>query len=260
MSGLPSSRFRPVQAGLVIATVTWLATAGIARAEICHTEGAAQFFDAIHYCVSSVLPASSKWSYGPDHLVSQNDGRLAWCENAPGNGIGETVTVRIDGGIPYRRFWIGNGYGKTQKSYFENARPHKVRITTDRGVDTTIVLPDQSEVLPYYLPEPWAERWLRLEILSVYTGSKYKDTCLDYIAPDLEYEEELLQQQQAAGEKPAKRKKPRKKKRIEPEDDLTELPPLTAGTPAASPTAPSATQDDPFGDLGFPDDSDLDLD
>lgn len=208
----------------------------VAQAEICHTTGATQFVDATHYCASSVLRPSRKWSYGPDRLAAQDgDGRTAWCEGVPGHGIGETITLRIDGGFPYRRVWIGNGYGKSRKSYVQNARPRKVRITGDLGVDTTLELIDQDEAVPYFLPEPWANRWLKLEILSVYPGSKYRDTCLDFLAPDLEYEEQLLQERQLQATQPAK-----------PPAAVVE-PPQPAISPQPSPAKPAdAPKEDPY--------------
>ncbi len=234
---------------LLLAALLFGVHTSVAKAEICHTIGATQFVDAIHYCASSVLRPSRKWSYGPDRLAAQDgDGRTAWCEGVSGHGIGQSVTVRIDGGFPYRRIWIGNGYGKSRKSYSQNARPRKVRITSDLGVDTTIELIDQDEAVPYFLPEPWANRWLKLEILSVYPGSKYRDTCLDYLAPDLEYEEQLLQEQQLQATQPVE----------QPAAAVeTPQPVVTPEPPSTKPV--EAPKDDPFGELGFPDDSDLDL-
>ena len=197
-----------------------------------------------------MLPSQNKWTYGPAHLAEQNgDGRLAWCEGARGKGVGQTITMRVDGGVPFRRLWIGNGYGKTRKSYTENGRLRRVRITTDLGVDATVELPDQSDARVYELPEPFAQRWVRLKILSVYPGSKYRDTCLDFLAPDMEYEEELLQQQQMAAPQAPALPVPSPQAPAVPTPDFPDLPPPSGGTP----------QDDPFGDLGFPDDDDLDL-
>ena len=207
-------------------------------AETCWSEGSAQFYDAMHYCVSSVLPPSSRWRYGPENLVGMEGGQhLAWCEGARGWGIGEAITLRIDRGAPFRRLLIANGYGKTDKSYFENARVRIFHITTDTGLMTSVRLPDQAEPVPVTLPAAGEFRWVRLEIGEVYTGSRYQDTCVDFVSPDFEYEETLA---------PAP---------VPPPPPIVALPPVELAPPPAI-TGPA---DDPFGDLGMPDPDELRL-
>ena len=180
---------------LTVLGATLLAVAPASGAERCHTTGPGQFVDAIHYCVSSVLPPQSGNSYGPENLAD-GDTRTAWCEGVKGQGIGETITLRISRSASFSRLLIGNGYGKSQKSYESNSRPRLVEITTDRTAPTTVELFDQNGILPVPLmaSEPYA--WVRVKILSVYPGTKYADTCMDFIVPDFEYDEMLLQQQQ----------------------------------------------------------------
>lgn len=167
------------------------ATAG----EQCFTMGATQFTFAIHYCTSSVLKPQSGNSYGPENLADGTS-RTAWCEGARGPGIGQTITLHIDDGSSFRRLLIGNGYGKSRKSYRSNGRPKRVEITTDRTPPTQFNLMDQNAIVPVPLLASAEYKWVRLKILSVYPGEKYDDTCVDFIMPDFEYDEMLLQQSQ----------------------------------------------------------------
>jgi hypothetical protein len=49
--------------------------------------------------------------------------------------------------------------------------------------------------VPVLLPK-LARNWIRLRILDVYPGERFADTCMSYVMPDFEYEEELLLKQQ----------------------------------------------------------------
>lgn len=233
------------RAALPFAVLTGLAVAPgpVSGAESCWTQGSGQYYDALHYCVSSVLKPSGKWHYGPGNLVGDEGGQhLAWCEGVRGPGIGEAITLRIDNGAAFRRLIIANGYGKSEKSYFENARVRIFHVTTDTGLSTSVMLPDQPQPVLLPLPEVGEFRWVRLEIGDIYTGSRYNDTCFDYLGPDFEYEDELAARQATPSTIP-----PPPVPAIEKKPDI---PPPPAVTPP--PQAP-ATASDPFGDLGMPD-------
>lgn len=191
----PRWRSGSVVGGATTALSIVLATAGTGAAKtVCWTQGATQFVDAMHYCVSSVLASQGSATYGPRNLADGNS-RTAWCEGVGGTGVGQSVTIRINGGPAFRRMLIGNGYAKSRRSFTRNGRVKTLRITTDTGVTTTVDLIDQPNALPVYLPQP-ARRWVRLTIVDVYPGTHYADTCLHLVTPDFEYEEELLQKQQ----------------------------------------------------------------
>lgn len=233
------------RAALPIALLAGLAVAPgpVSGAEICWTQGSGQYYDALHYCVSSVLKSSGKWQYGPGNLVGDEGGQhLAWCEGVRGPGIGEAITLRIDNGAVFRRLIIANGYGKSEKSYFENARVRILHVTTDTGLSTSVMLPDQPQAVLLPLPQVGEFRWVRLEIGDIYTGSRYQDTCLNYLGPDFEYEDELAARQPAPAPVPSVAAPP-----VEEKPDIVPPPPVTP------PTQAPAAASDPFGDLGMPD-------
>jgi hypothetical protein len=181
--------------GVIVGMVMSIGAAPASAEKQCISFGGGQFYDAIHYCVSSQLGDQYGNSYSPRNLLDGNS-QTAWCEGVAGNGEGETVTVIVEGGPSFRRLIIGNGYGKSRKSYYDNARARLIQITTDAGLRTQHELIDQSPPLPVYLPQVGSYRWVEIKILSVYPGQKYTDTCLGFIVPDFEYEEMLFQQQQ----------------------------------------------------------------
>ncbi|MEZ5839768.1 MAG: hypothetical protein R3D02_04860 [Hyphomicrobiales bacterium] len=169
-------------AGLGLAIAAGLALP--AAAESCQTFGAGQYYDAIHFCVSSELVSKTGVRYGPENL--NRDG-AAWCEGARGPGIGETITIRLDGAAPFKRLWIVNGYDKSQKSFRENGRVARLKVTTDTGLRTTVSLLDQTGEQMFYLPKEAPYRWVRLTIDKVYAGERYADTCVSAVWPDFEF-------------------------------------------------------------------------
>jgi tetratricopeptide (TPR) repeat protein len=161
----------------------------------CASVGAMQFFEDLRYCVSSVLKGGVR-TYGPENFRYDPDREpAAWCEGVVGDGAGQSIVMHVDGGGSFRRFWIGGGYTRTDKTFRENNRPRHVRLTSDLGLNVVMELPDGKESLTVEVPLPWMQRWLKLEIVDVYPGTKYQDTCISFMAPDLEYEEELSMQQ-----------------------------------------------------------------
>jgi hypothetical protein len=163
---------------------------------ICWTGRNGQFFRAIHYCVSSVLAPQGGNTYGPEHLARwEGNSTKAWCEGVPGHGIGDTVTIRIEGAVAFRRLLVANGYGKSSRTYANNGRVKTVEITADTGIRAMQNFPDRSDILPIDLPK-LAQHWIQLKIVDVYPGQRFTDTCLSFLMPDHEYEEKLLLKEQ----------------------------------------------------------------
>lgn len=179
--------------------VACLACAGLlgvaqgAAAEQCFEMGPTQFVDGLDYCVSSALAPQSGNDYGPENLWDGSDA-TAWCEGAPGT-TGERLTIRIEGGPPFRRLSFDNGYAKSARSFARNARPRVLAISTDTGVKMRATLRDDPGETIVELPLG-QHRWVEMRIVEVYPGTHYQDTCLNGVFIDFEYEEMLLHQEQ----------------------------------------------------------------
>lgn len=184
--------------GVVAGLLAMLAAGAATAAETCATMGATQFFDQIRYCVTSVLGPRSGNTYGPRNLFDNND-RTAWCEGARGTGAGQRLTLHIEGGSSFRRFLIMNGYQKSSTVFYNNARPRTIEVTTDTGVRFREELPDSMGKTFVNLPASRAYRTLSIEIIDVYPGRTYADSCINEVLVDFEYDEMLFQQRQDAG-------------------------------------------------------------
>lgn len=141
--------------------------------------------------------------------ITDGDPSTCWAEGAEGDGIGETVIARVDTG---KALEIWAGLGKSEKLYRENGRPRKVnvrvlqasdcevnqystvfrdiRVLAHRTVELRDVNGYQALPLPAFKPlksnvsEACLDQittFVAIEILSVYAGTKYRDTCISEI-------------------------------------------------------------------------------
>jgi hypothetical protein len=147
-----------------------------------------ELVDSFTYCASSVLPPSRVATYTPGNLDGWGDNLAsAWCEGAPGDGAGEWFEYIPLPNATAREVHIWNGYQKSQRSFTENARARDIHISTNFGLEMSYRLEDRpgEQIVP--LLDGWQEfSDMRIEILSVYPGSKYDDLCISAFGVDFE--------------------------------------------------------------------------
>ncbi|MBQ0166757.1 MAG: hypothetical protein KBT02_06610 [Treponema sp.] len=119
-------------------------------------------------------------TYSAGNLASF-DLKTPWVEGVPGNGIGETISFYI----AEKYLYLFSGYISYDKPYLyeQNARPKKIKITiTDKGNSQEFIFDLVDTPNPQTLEFP--DRMYgdaTLEILDVYPGTKYQDTCIHAI-------------------------------------------------------------------------------
>ncbi len=156
------------------------------------------------------LAAYDNWScrYSAYSIVD-NDPATAWVEGAEGDGIGEVVVVHVKKNQPLA---IWAGLGASGSLFKANNRPRKIRVYVfqagrERGREayqsgTTYIrllllgrheveLKDVNGYQPLPLPKHTlrkdrGEAFIAIEILSVYPGSKYRDTCISEVRIDID--------------------------------------------------------------------------
>lgn len=137
------------------------------------------------------------------YCASDRDPLTAWSEGVEGDGIGEIVLVQLDITSDIK---IWGGYGKSPELFKANNRPKDIRIyyfgsldypeSTQYGIgfknislldETDYQLQDLNEYqsIPSldesYQTENFLAGFVAIEILSVYKGDKYSDTCITEI-------------------------------------------------------------------------------
>ena len=105
--------------------------------------------------------------------------RTAWVEDASGDGIGEWLKISFDRTYSINGVSVSNGYKKSSDLYRKNSRAEKIRLHFSDGSHRDYTLKDVFEgEQRIVFDKPVITNYLRLEILSVYPGTKYQDTCI----------------------------------------------------------------------------------
>jgi len=168
---------------LMIACVAVAASATAAAAAESCFGWATELVRQARHCVSSVLEPQLGFNYGPDNLFTR---RNAWCEGAPGQGIGEWVAVRLDPPLIFQTIYLVNGYVRLPETFRNNGRVRQFDIETSNGFVTSVTLEDRPDEQVIRLPSAQRAEWIRLTIRSVYPGQRFSDTCLSGLTVDIE--------------------------------------------------------------------------
>jgi hypothetical protein len=129
--------------------------------------------------------ASSYLTEGDVEYLPSNLGRFEtrspWVEGAPGPGVGEVITMRRG----FSRFWISSGFVSYRRPelYTMNGRPKVIHVVdVNTGDERTVELADTPNPQPVRVPgESGEAREFRLTVEEVYPGSRWEDTCINFI-------------------------------------------------------------------------------
>jgi hypothetical protein len=136
---------------------------------------------------SSTLAPQGKKNYYPVNICDDNP-TTAWVEGHPDYGIGEYLELRDWSPMGNGEISILNGYQSSRQTWENNSRVKKLKISY-KGKDYCVIeladkmgtqhfsLPKQLFTLLEIDPSPG----LRLTIMEVYPGLKYKDTAISGI-------------------------------------------------------------------------------
>lgn len=120
-----------------------------------------------------------KVKYLPKNLKDLSIGK-PWVEDSEGAGIGDTITIQNSQTI--EALVISNGFVSYKTStFYNNNRVKKLRITNKNNDSESFetILPDNA--IPTDIIIPFKTKELILEIIEVYKGDKYDDTCINFI-------------------------------------------------------------------------------
>jgi len=114
-----------------------------------------------------------KGTYDQGNIMDMTDD--SWCEGKKGDGIGESVTIKLDAPAAIKKLYIKNGMG-ISKYWAANNRVKEVKIN-----GTAYMLKDEAGFQELSLKGK-ASDTVTLTISSVYKGQKWSDTCLAEVA------------------------------------------------------------------------------
>lgn len=125
--------------------------------------------------------------YIPANLSNIDIGK-PWVEGVVGYGIGEKIEISAKRPGSSNRYLsqiiISNGYVSYEKPnlYEDNSRIKKIKITDIINTFELVVDVKDTPNLQYiYLPRPTTG--IEIEIVEVYEGNKWEDTCVNFIIP-----------------------------------------------------------------------------
>jgi hypothetical protein len=150
---------------------------------------------------SSSLPQDAYGFYGASNLDDDDLG-TAWSEGVSGPGIGQWIAVAAPDS--FTAVVVNNGYCKDQRGWENNNRvkkarvriyaftkpdPATVRVGKDK-VEYVVAFEDEYEDAFWQVwdgitgisPQGYSSYLFILEILDVYRGRKYDDTCISNIS------------------------------------------------------------------------------
>ncbi|MCG8572062.1 MAG: hypothetical protein MJB14_18150 [Spirochaetes bacterium] len=128
---------------------------------------------------SSVLEEGKKRHSAERITYSSEDG--AWVEGKPGPGLGEFIILEFDTAI--HTLIISNGFVSVERPelYEYNNRIKKIRVSSNQpDFSFDAELKDNANFQMLTLPKETKK--VKLKIHSIYKGSKWDDTCLNYVS------------------------------------------------------------------------------
>lgn len=139
-------------------------------------------FGSLYKDCSSFLIEKSK-SYPVENLRKLTVD-TPWIENAKGDGIGEGFTIISNSSQPLGSYLlIINGYISYEKPYLyeQNGRIKKIKVTgLNSGKSKILNILDTPHPQTVDISFITESEDIRVEIVDIYKGSKYDDTCIHY--------------------------------------------------------------------------------
>jgi len=133
---------------------------------------------------SSELPTAKEISYEATNVKrSWGDEAYAWVEGKDGDGIGESITLKLHKPTRLAALMLVNGYTKSENLFSQNSRVKEVTLVINGKQKIKLTLSDHT-----------GQQWLSLNdvkekissiqlvIDSVYPGTQFKDTCISSLS------------------------------------------------------------------------------
>lgn len=133
-------------------------------------------------------------NYHPSYVLDENPA-TAWVEGVDGYGEGQSLTLPLSPLSSARalRLRIWNGYQKSKDLFAKNSAPRKIRVTVLDPTGSEVVGQDAElqyawgpQTVIVDIPPKRGVSAIRIAIVSVHPGTKYKDTCISDVLVDVD--------------------------------------------------------------------------
>lgn len=117
--------------------------------------------------------------YLPQNLNNISIGK-PWVEGLEGSGIG--IKIKIKNANNFSKIIISNGFvSRKTQTYYNNNRVKKIKINNLKKIDEPTIIELEDTANPQEFALNFSTNEIELEILAVYKGEKYDDTCINFI-------------------------------------------------------------------------------
>ncbi len=132
--------------------------------------------------LSDIYDSGELNKYGPRNVIDFSDS-TCWAEGESGFGQGCFIKLYCDE-VAVSEIYITNGYCKSKEIFYKNNRVKEMKISFSDGTEKNVVLSSEYGEHPDHivLDKPIETTYIKFEIVSVYEGSAYDDTCISEIA------------------------------------------------------------------------------
>ncbi len=98
------------------------------------------------------------------------------------NGVSEWIQINATEAQYVKGIAILNGYHKSAETWSNNNRVKNCTLTFSNGQSKNVTLDDTMDLIKIDLDTPVSTTYVRLTINSVYSGAKWDDTAITYLA------------------------------------------------------------------------------
>lgn len=130
---------------------------------------------------TSILSSDGQNTYYAENIWDGNK-NTAWVEGVSGNGIGEIISFSAASEQSISGIRILNGYCKKEALYWANSRVKKLKITFENDENMIVDIPDAfNQCHDIKFEKIMSSSILKLEIMEIYQGTHYTDTCVSEV-------------------------------------------------------------------------------
>jgi hypothetical protein len=128
------------------------------------------------------LKPNGEWTYGVDNIKDKYSDKT-WAEGVEGDGIGESITIKVRRSLPLDTILVMPGYdSKENKTLWgKNNRVAEFEVTLNNEHTFTAKIPDERFSKDYPIPvRDYAKpvNAVKLTIKAVHKGTAARDTCI----------------------------------------------------------------------------------
>ena len=115
--------------------------------------------------------------------IADGNKATCWAEGGTGYGIGETITLYLNGVYDVSNISITGGWAISRELFDHNAKPKTMNVYFSSSPDEHYVLNlDETMSTQNFQLDEKGVKWIRFEIVDIYPGDKgVYDTCISEI-------------------------------------------------------------------------------